>query len=66
MMIRLVEKGTTLTWGPGISSDPGSEAIAAVAAAAVAGAPGSNHPRMVVVAVESKDSRASAHRGPRS
>jgi hypothetical protein len=22
MMIRLVEKGTTLTWGPGLSSDP--------------------------------------------
>jgi hypothetical protein len=39
MMIRLVEKGTTLTWGPGLSSDPGSEVItapAAVAALAVA------------------------------
>jgi hypothetical protein len=34
MMIRLVEKGTTLTWGPGLSSDPGSEAIAAPAAVA--------------------------------
>jgi hypothetical protein len=32
MMIRLVQKGTTLTWGPGLSSDPGSEAIAAPAA----------------------------------
>jgi hypothetical protein len=29
MMIRLVEKGTTLTWGPRLSSDPRSEAIAA-------------------------------------
>jgi hypothetical protein len=46
MMIRLVEKGTTLTWGPELSSDPGSEAIAAPAAVvvAVAGAPRSNHP----------------------
>jgi hypothetical protein len=25
MMIRLVEKGNTLTWGPGLSTDPGSE-----------------------------------------
>jgi hypothetical protein len=32
MMIRLMEKGTTLTWGPGLSSDPRSEAIAAHAA----------------------------------
>jgi hypothetical protein len=71
MMIRLVEKGTTLTWGPGLSSDPGSEAIAAptaeVAAAAPpiavdaavavadASAPGSDHLRMVVVAAESED-----------
>jgi hypothetical protein len=39
MMIRLEEKGTTLTWGPGLSSDPGSEAIAAPAAVAAAGAP---------------------------
>jgi hypothetical protein len=31
-MIRLVEKGTTLTWGPGLSSDPGSEAITGPAA----------------------------------
>jgi hypothetical protein len=45
-MIRLVEKGTTLTWGPGPSSDPGSEAIAAPATVAVAaaGAPGGDHP----------------------
>jgi hypothetical protein len=35
-MIRLKEKGTTLTWGTGPSSDPGSEAIAAPAAAAIA------------------------------
>jgi hypothetical protein len=34
MMIRLVEKGTTLTWGLGLSSDPGSEGIAAPAAVA--------------------------------
>jgi subtilisin family serine protease len=55
-MIRLKEKGTTLTWGPGPSSDPGSEAIAdpaavaaaaavAVAAVAAAGAPGVITPR---------------------
>jgi hypothetical protein len=37
MIIRLVEKGTTLTWGLGLSSDPRSEAIAApVAVAALA------------------------------
>jgi hypothetical protein len=69
MIIRLVEKGTTLTWGPGLSSDPGSEAIAAppAVAIAVAGAPESDHPRMVVVvAAELEDSRASARRGPRS
>ncbi|XP_008671499.1 tRNA ligase 1 [Zea mays] len=35
MMIRLVEKGTTLTWGPGLSSDPESEAIAAPTSVAV-------------------------------
>jgi hypothetical protein len=52
MMIRLKGKGTTLTWGPGPSSDPGSETTAAVVAAAVgaavvvaaAGAPGGDHP----------------------
>jgi hypothetical protein len=64
MMIRLVEKGITLTWGPGLSSDPGSETItapAAVAALAVAatvaaiGVPRSDHPRMVVVAAGSRD-----------
>jgi hypothetical protein len=45
-MIRLKEKGTTLTWGPGPSSDLGSEVIAApaTAAVAVAGAPGGDHP----------------------
>jgi hypothetical protein len=61
MMIRLKEKGTTLTWGPGPSSDPGSEAIAAptaaavVAAVAVAGAPRGDHPQMVVVAAGPED-----------
>jgi hypothetical protein len=49
MTIKLKEKGATLTWGPGPSSDPGSE-IAALAAAAAsvvvvaAGAPGGDHP----------------------
>jgi hypothetical protein len=62
MMIRLKEKGTTLTWGPGPSSDPRSMAIVAlaiVAAAAVAvataGVPGGDHPQMVVVAAGPKD-----------
>jgi hypothetical protein len=36
MMIRLEEKGTTLTWGPGLSSDLGSEAIVAPAVAVAA------------------------------
>jgi hypothetical protein len=54
MMIRLEEKGTTLTWGPGLSSDHRSEAIAAPAAAA-ASAPRGNHPRMVVVAAGPED-----------
>jgi hypothetical protein len=49
MMIRLVEKGATLTWGPRLSSDLRSGATAAVAAAAAvvvaaAGAPGGDHP----------------------
>jgi hypothetical protein len=67
MMIRHMEKGTTLTWGPGVSSDPGSGAIAAPAAVvaaaaevttatpATAGAPGGGHPWMVVVAARSRD-----------
>ena len=59
MMIRLKEKGTTLTWGPRLSSDPGSEAIAAPAAAAVVvaatGAPGGDHPQMVVMAAGPED-----------
>jgi hypothetical protein len=40
------------TWGPGPSSDPGSEIVALAAAAVVAatGAPGGDHPQMVVVA----------------
>jgi hypothetical protein len=60
-----MEKGATLTWGPGLSSDPGSGVTAvvavAVAAAAVvvvvavvvaaAGAPRGDHPQVVVVAV---------------
>jgi hypothetical protein len=63
-MIRLKEKGTTLTWGPGPSSDPGSEAIAdpaaaavvATAAVAVVGSPGGDHPQMMmVVAVVATD-----------
>jgi hypothetical protein len=51
-----MEKRATLTWGPGLSSDPGSGATAAVAAVAVvvvvaaAGAPGGDHPQVVVVA----------------
>jgi hypothetical protein len=49
MIIRLMEKGVTLTWGPELSSDPGSGATAAVAAAVVvvavaAGAPRGDHP----------------------
>jgi hypothetical protein len=48
MTIKLKEKGATLTWGPGPSSDPGSEiaALAAAAAAVVvaASAPGGDHP----------------------
>jgi hypothetical protein len=46
MTIKLKEKGAILTWGPGPSSDPGSE-IAALAAAAVAagGAPGEITPK---------------------
>jgi hypothetical protein len=65
MMIRLKEKGTTLTWGPRPSSDPGSEAIATPAVAAVAaaasiavaaaGAPRGEHPQMVVVVAGPKD-----------
>jgi hypothetical protein len=57
MMIRLKEKGTTLTWGPGLSTDPGSEAIVApiVAAVAATGALGGDHPQMVVVAAGPED-----------
>jgi hypothetical protein len=54
MTIKLKEKGATLTWGLGPSSDPGSEIAALAAAAAVAvaaaGAPGGDLPHMVVVA----------------
>jgi hypothetical protein len=53
MTIKLKEKGATLTWRPGPSSDPGSE-IATLAATAcgfdAAGAPGGDHLQMVVVA----------------
>jgi hypothetical protein len=58
MMIRFKEKGTTLTWGPRLSSDPGSETIAAPAAVAVvatAGAPRGDHPQTVVVAAGPED-----------
>jgi hypothetical protein len=63
MMIRFKEKGTTLTWGPGPSSDPRSEAIAAPAAiaaavaivVAAAGAPGGDHPHTVVVVAGPED-----------
>jgi hypothetical protein len=47
MTIKLKEKGATLTWGPGPSSDPGSKIAAldvAAAAVAAAGAPGGDHP----------------------
>jgi hypothetical protein len=61
MIIRLMEKGATLTWGPGLSSDLGSGATFAVAADAVVvvavavvvaagGAPRGDHPQVVVVA----------------
>jgi hypothetical protein len=52
MMIRLMEKVTTLTWGPGLSSDPRSEAIAAptaVAALAVAAAVVAAAAKVIVV-----------------
>jgi hypothetical protein len=56
MTIKLKEKRATLTWGPGPSSDPGSETIVAPAAAAVAvGAPEGDHPQMVVVAAGPED-----------
>jgi hypothetical protein len=60
MMIKLKEKGTTLTWGPRLSSDPRSEvtvvpAVAATIAVAADGAPGGDHPRMVVVAAGTED-----------
>jgi hypothetical protein len=51
MTIKLKEKGATLTWGPGPSSDPGSEIVALAAIVAAAGAPGGDHLQMVVVAV---------------
>jgi hypothetical protein len=46
MTIKLKEKGATLTWGPEPSSDHGSKIVAIAAAA---GAPGGDHPQMVVV-----------------
>jgi hypothetical protein len=57
MTIKLKEKGATLTWGPRHSSDPGSEMIAAPAAAVVAavGALGGDHSQMVVVAAGPED-----------
>jgi hypothetical protein len=57
MIIRLMEKGATLTWGPRISSDPGSGAttVVVIVAAAVAGAPGGDHLQTVVVATRPED-----------
>jgi hypothetical protein len=67
MVTRLMEKGDTLNWGPGLSSDLGSEmnaapvAVAALAVvvvaavAAVAGAPGGDHPQRVAVAAAPED-----------
>jgi hypothetical protein len=46
-----MEKGATLTWGPGLSSDPRSGAtavgatVATATAVAAAGAPRTDHPR---------------------
>jgi hypothetical protein len=57
MIIRLMKQGATLTWGPGLSSDPGSGATAVVVAVVVVvvvvvvAAPGGDHPQMVGVAV---------------
>jgi hypothetical protein len=43
------KEGATLTWGPGPSSVPGSGTSAAVAVATTAaGAPGGDHPQVVV------------------
>jgi hypothetical protein len=52
MINRLMEKRATLTWGPGLSSDPRSGTTATLAAAvavAGAGAPGGDNPQVVVV-----------------
>jgi hypothetical protein len=66
MITRLVKKGATLTWSPGLSSDPGSgmtvapaavaalAAVVAVAAVAAGGAPEGDHPLKVVVAAGSE------------
>jgi hypothetical protein len=55
MVIRLIKKnGALLTWGPGPSSDLGSGATAAstaVAAAVDVGAPGGDHPQVLLVVV---------------
>jgi hypothetical protein len=53
MIIRLTEKGTTITWGLGLSSDPGSGATAAAVAAGGGGAPRGDHLQRVVVAAGS-------------
>jgi hypothetical protein len=58
MTIKLKEEATTLTWGLGPSSDPRSEIVALAAAAvavADAGAPGGDHPQMVVVVAGPED-----------
>jgi hypothetical protein len=50
MVNRLIKKkGAPLTWGLGPSSDPGSGATAASAAGA--GAPGGDHPQVLLAAV---------------
>jgi methylglyoxal synthase len=55
----LWKKGVALTWGPGLSSDPGSGATAAVAVATVAaavvaaaGAPRGGYPQVVVAVAD--------------
>jgi hypothetical protein len=65
MINRLMEKGATLTWGPRLSSDPGSWTTAALAtAAAAAGAPGGDHPQVVVVAAGPMEAAVVVAAGP--
>jgi hypothetical protein len=51
MVIRLMEKGATLTWGPRLSSDPRSGATAAITVAAVVVAAAATTVVVVVVVV---------------